>query len=466
MRRQTHQRTTDHHHHHQHPHHNSSTPNYNKITCSYNNLIDKMNRASSGPIVCNDDQSMYRMISSCTSSLTNIQDVIMPQSKLIQSSSADNFNINFVYPNTKDDEQLESASPVDGSHDSLRLKSLHPKLTSPTPVGHLRLSRHSNRRSTSRNIGSITVKVRNKFGVKRTKPTVTVFSDNINDDNNNNNNNGGGGEAGGGGLSEVNDKSPANSSSSLLSPYRTGPPITINNISTSMIMMQSNNNAPLPMKSTLVKRKSSLGSVAPCGVFTAAGYNTQGNNTHNNDVNNNNNNNNNSNSSGNAYLLNNNTVNNRLSALYTSKWLPPSSSTVSPSSRNGFSEFLNSVIVDYGEKGTTQNTTTTSTSNTGISCNNNNDNNNSIGIKHNTSTYNLRRHAHLERQQLYAQKPPELIRQKPQTHSYKPKTVKVLPPDRTQQIYSPQCTPVPLSSSSNCNNTMKCSETKTVRLPM
>ncbi|CAH8868855.1 unnamed protein product [Trichobilharzia szidati] len=433
--------------------HNSNTPNYNKITCSYNNLIDKMNRASSGPIVCNDDQSMYRMISSCTtSSLTNIQDVIMPQSKLIQSSSADNFNINVVYPNTKNDEQLETASPVDASHhqDPSRLKSPHAKLTSPMPTGPLRLSRHSNRRSTSRHNGSITVKVRNKFGVKRTKPTVNVFSDNINDDNNN-----------GGGLSEVNDKSPANSSA-LLSPYRTGPPITTNNISTSMIMMQSNNNnnnnnAPLPMKSTFVRRKSSLGNV-PYGVFTTAGNNTQSNNTHNNAVNNNSNNNN--NSSENANSLNNNTVNNRLSGLYTSKWLPQSS-TVSPSSRNSFSEFLNSVIVDYSEKGITHNTTTSTS-------NNNNNNNSSIGINHNNSTYNLRRQAHLERQQLYAQKPPELIRQKPQTHSYKPKSVKVLSPDKTQQIYSPQCTPVPLASSNynNNNNTLKCSETKTIRLPM
>lgn len=153
-----------------------------KSTNCNSNLNRTFDCTSSNPT---DIHDLYRGSVSCTSSITNIQDQL-PGSTLTYSSSPDHYNnINSLYSNTRNRKSLNISPIYTGNNYSRTQPDAYTKCTpstivSPTVPSHF--SRYSTRQSSNRNnSGSITVRVRNRIGVKRTKPTT--------DDNNNNNNN-------------------------------------------------------------------------------------------------------------------------------------------------------------------------------------------------------------------------------------------------------------------------------------
>ncbi|CAH8613338.1 unnamed protein product [Heterobilharzia americana] len=406
--------------------HDQST---NKITSRNNIVSKKVNRASSGPAFAH---SLYRIGSSCTSSMTNVTD-ISPQSVLIHSSSLDNFTVNLLYPNSKADKS-RMVSSIGSNHESDN-KPARCKFSSSTlsPTGLPRFMRHSNRRSTSRTAGPITVKVRNRMGVRRTKRN-TGISDNRNDadtiaENDN-----------GDGITEN-----FNINSVSLLNCRTDTPVSISNPSTPMMM---NNNAPVPTKTTTVLRKNSLGSV------TSVTFTTNGGVTHSR----NNNNTNNVNSRSRNLRTCDTTVHSKRNSLYSTKWVP--SSTMLSTSQGDFNKFVNSFIVNHNKKdlsGFTNNVTY------GGNNNNNNNNNNYDNKNKNSvicnSPYYLRRSARLERQQKHIQQPTQIRQQ--HSHLHKQKSVTPNSPTNMNQT---DLTSTSLSASNR--NTIKFSETKRIRLPM
>ncbi|KAK4467285.1 hypothetical protein MN116_008996 [Schistosoma mekongi] len=109
--------------------------------------------------------------------MTNVQDQ-SSRSAVIYSSSLDNFNFNSSHSSTKNN-KCQHVSPIDSNKVS-KLKSVVHTFTPSTvsPSCPPRFTRYSNRQSSSRHGGSITVKVRNRLGAKRTKPLPTfTFTD-------------------------------------------------------------------------------------------------------------------------------------------------------------------------------------------------------------------------------------------------------------------------------------------------
>ncbi|CAH8592447.1 unnamed protein product [Schistosoma turkestanicum] len=153
-----------------------------KLTNINSHLIRNFNDASSSPT---NTHELYRVPASVTLSMTSMQDQL-PETTMIYSSNFSSFNnINSSYSDTKNNKS-DHKSPIYSSNKDSRMQPV--TLTKCTPstiestTGPSRFSRYPTRQSSNRhNNGSITVKVRNRMGVKRTKPTT--------DNNTNNNNN-------------------------------------------------------------------------------------------------------------------------------------------------------------------------------------------------------------------------------------------------------------------------------------
>ncbi|CAI2733833.1 unnamed protein product [Schistosoma spindalis] len=377
-----------------------------KLTNSNSNLNRIFNRAASNPT---DIHDLYRGSVSCTSSMTNIQDQL-PGSTLTYSSSPDNFNnINSLYSKTKNRKSGNVSLIYSGNNDLRTQPDTYTKCT-PSTIASLtvppRFSRYSTRQSSNRNnSGSITVKVRNRIGVKRTKPTI--------DDNNINNNLT---------ITENNvdkDKLIGNSVSLLANRSVPSPSMktttTIITSDTSVPMTMDHTLEPIKHTSATIRKSLNLGNIVPFATSVDIKHNSCNNAKCNH-------------SHHNTNLTNipvyDNVVQSELDPLNNTKYSP-----MSTNNRYSFSDVSNPVTLNYTDN---------------FNVNNNNKSPGSIK----TPTYNLRKSVRQEQQQ---QQRHHLCKQKSSTTS-----------DyftETNHIHST------VDTSSNRHST-KCPGTKTIRLPM
>ncbi|CAH8635367.1 unnamed protein product [Schistosoma margrebowiei] len=339
-----------------------------KLTNSNSNLNRTFNRAASNPT---DIHDLYRGSVSCTSSMTNIQDQL-PGSTLTYSSSPDNFNnINSLCSNTKNKTSGNMSPIYSGNNDSRMQPGTYKKCTPSTivsPTVPPRFSRYSTRQSSNRNnSGSITVKVRNRIGVKRTKPTT---DDNINNNLTITKNN-------------VDKEKLIGNSVSLANRSVASPSMktttTIITSDTSVPMTMDHTSVPIKRTSSTIRKSLDLGNIVPFATSVDIKHNNCNNakcicGHHNSNLNN--------------IPVYDNVVQSELDQLNNTNY-----STMSTNNRYSFSDVLNPVTLNYIDN---------------FNVNNNNKSHGSIK----TPTYNLRQSVRQEQQQQH-----HLCKQKSSTTS-------------------------------------------------
>ncbi|CAH8633473.1 unnamed protein product [Schistosoma bovis] len=380
-----------------------------KLTNSNSNLNRTFNRAASTPT---DIHDLDRGSVSCTSSMTNIQDQL-PGSTLTYSSSPDNFNnTNSLCSNTKNKKSGNMSPIYSGNNDSRTQPDTYTKCTPSTivsPTVPPRFSRYSTRQSSNRNnSGSITVKVRNRIGVKRTKPTT--------DDNNINNNLT---------ITKNNvDKGKLIGNSVPLTNRSVASPsmkttTTIITSDTSVPMTMDHTSVPIKRTSSTIRKSLDLGNIVPFATSVDIKHNNCNNakciyGHHNSNLTN--------------IPVYDNVVQSELDPLNNMNYSP-----MSTNNRYSFSDVLNPVTLNYIDN---------------FNVNNNNNNNNKSHGSIKTQTYNLRQSVRQEQQQ---QQRHHLCKQTSSTTS-----------DyftETNHIHSTVDT-------SSSRHSTKCPGTKTIRLPV